>query len=96
MLAILLEFIPYIGPVLSVLGMVTDAVAQPSAEGAMGGLATTVAVTRILKPHLDKFVTWTDTPYDNMVWDWFTTGLGWLVKAAAAIGGRKLRPESAE
>ena len=93
-LATILEFLPYVGPVTSVLGMVTDAVAAPSAEGAMGGLATTVALTRILKPYIDKLVAWTDTPYDNMAWDWFTTFLGWIVKVSAAMGGRKAKADN--
>lgn len=93
-LATLLEFVPYIGPVVSVLGMVTDVIAEPSAGGAMGGLATTVALTRALKPYIDKAVAWTDTEYDDRIWDWFTTILGWIVKASAAMGGRKAKADN--
>ncbi len=90
-LPLLLEFLPFIGPVTSVIGMVSDSVAEPSAMGAMGGLASTVAVTRAIKPHMEKLVSWTDTKYDNMLWDWFTTALGWIVKMSAVMGGRKVK-----
>ena len=85
-----LELIPYVGPVTSILGMVTDIVVAPAPGVAMGGMATTIAMTRLLKPHLEKMVEWTDTPYDNIAYDWFTTIFGWVVKISAAMGGRKL------
>jgi len=87
----ILPFLPYIGPIMSAIGMFTDAAPEPTSAGAMGGLAATVAVTRVLKPYIGKLVAWTDTRYDNILWDWITTGLGIAVKIAAALGGRRAK-----
>lgn len=80
MLGTLLEFIPVVGPIISVLGMVTEAVAPPSAEGGMGGLALTVALFNWARPKINRMVEYTDTEYDNLVWDWITTIMGWVIK----------------
>lgn len=94
LLMTILELAPYIGPITSVVGMVTDTVATPAPAIAMGGMASTIAVTRLIKPWLEKLVAWTDTPYDNIVYDWFTTIFGWVVKLSVAMGGRKLNKEA--
>ena len=80
--SLILELLPVVGPVVSVLGMVTDVVGEPSSPGAMGGLATTIALFNILRPKINKMVEWTDTQYDNMVWNWITTAMGWVIKLA--------------
>lgn len=80
LIPLVVELLPVIGPVTSVIGMVTDAVAPPSPAGAMGGLATTIAVFNWLRPRINKLVDWTDTKYDNIAWNWFTTIMGWVIK----------------
>lgn len=81
-LTLLLELLPIIGPIQSILGMTTEVVAEPSAVGAMGGLATTIAVFNWLRPRINKLVEWTDTPRDNQVWNWITNIMGLVIKLA--------------
>lgn len=81
-LSLLLELLPVIGPIKSILGMTTELVAEPSNVGAMGGLATTIAVFNALRPHVNKLVEWTDTPRDNQVWNVITNIMGLVIKLA--------------
>lgn len=81
-LSLLLELLPVIGPIKSILGLATDLVAEPSPVGAMGGLATTIALFNALRGHINKLVDWTDTKYDNMAWDVITSLMGVVVKIA--------------
>ncbi len=82
MISLILELLPVIGPIKSILGLATEVVAEPSAAGAMGGLASTIAVFNWFRPHINKMVDWTDTPYDNNAWNFVTTVMGWVVKFA--------------
>ena len=83
---VLLELLPYIGPVTSVLGMVTDVVAEPSAGGAMGGLVTTVIVTHKIAPWVKKFVEYSETEFDDKIFNHFMTGLGWITDVLISLG----------
>jgi len=86
MLGTMLEFVPFLGPFISVLGMVSDAVAEPSSSGAMGGLITTVLISHFISPYMEKFVEWTETPFDNKAWNIFTTVLGWITEVLVRLG----------
>ena len=85
-LGILLELIPYIGPVTSLLGMATETVADPSVGGGMGGLVSTVLFSHWIAPKLKRFTDWTSLTWDNKAFDMFFTGLGWVTKVLVATG----------
>lgn len=82
MISLILELLPIIGPIKSIIGLATDVVAEPSPVGAMGGLATTIVVFNWFRPKINALVEWTDTEYDNKVWDVITTIMGWVIKFA--------------
>ncbi|KKN58667.1 hypothetical protein LCGC14_0549590 [marine sediment metagenome] len=86
MLGTILELIPFVGPVISVIGLVSDAVAEPSSGGAMVGLVTTVLTAHFISPYAEKFVEWTETPFDNKAWNVFTTVLGWVTEVLVKLG----------
>lgn len=85
-LGTILELLPYIGPVTSLLGMVTDVVAEPSAGGGMGGLVTTVLVSHKIAPFLKRFVEWSETDLDNKIFSHLMTGLGWITDVFISLG----------
>ncbi len=82
MLGTILEMIPVVGPVISVVGMVSDLVAPPSAEGSMTGLALTIAVFNWARPKINEMVEWTDTKRDDAVWNVITNIMGYVIKFA--------------
>ncbi len=85
-LGLLMEFLPYIGPVTSLLGMATDVVGDPSNSGVMGGLVTTVLFSHWVAPKLKRFTDWTSLKWDNKAYDIFFTCLGWVTKVLVATG----------
>ena len=85
-LGLLLELAPFIGPVTSLLGMVTDVVAEPSTGGAMGGIVTTVLFTHKVSPWVDKFVDRTKTKKDDKVWDVISTILSFVTDVLVSFG----------
>lgn len=85
-LGLILELLPYIGPVTSVLGMVTETVAEPSVGGGMGGLVTTVLVSHKIAPFIKKFVEWTESDFDDKIFNYFMVGLGWVTDVLISLG----------
>lgn len=85
-LGTLLELLPYIGPFTSVLGMITDVVSEPSAGGAMGGIVTTVLLTHKIAPWVEKFVDYTDTEFDDKVWNVISSVLGFVTDVLLKLG----------
>ena len=85
-LGILLELVPYIGPATSLLGMVTDVVAEPSTGGGMGGIVTTVLFSHKVEPYMKKFFAWTSNPYDDKVGNFLSSLLGWVTQMLISLG----------
>jgi len=85
-LGTLLELIPYIGPVTSLLGVATDVVGEPSTGGGMGGIVTTVLFSHWVAPKLKRFTDWTSLTWDNKAFDVFFSVLGWITKVLVATG----------
>lgn len=86
----LLDYIPFVNVIQDVLGLLGIVQAVPTPEGILAKLASTVVVLHIVSPYAEKFVDYTNTEFDNKIWDVVSTVLGVCTKVLVALG--KLDP----